>query len=101
MPIFSIVLLYTLKEKEAVKERWKEYFEDLMNVKNKDEAIVICMGITGRGGAMWDQEQISRGEVVKAINSLKMGKAAGVDGNSRDKDRKNQRERERERERER
>ena len=69
-----------LKEKEAVKERWKEYFEDLMNVKNKDEAIVICMGITGRGGAMWDQEQISRGEVVKAINSLKMGKAAGVDG---------------------
>ncbi|WP_435362546.1 hypothetical protein, partial [Klebsiella pneumoniae] len=69
-----------MKDKEAVKERWKEYFDDLMNVKNKDEAIVICMGITGRGGAMWDQEQISRGEVVKAINSLKMGKAAGVDG---------------------
>ena len=69
-----------LKEKGAVKGRWKEYFEKLMNVKNKDEAIVICMGITGGGGATQDQEQISREEVEKAINSLKIGKAAGVDG---------------------
>ncbi|WP_435326057.1 hypothetical protein, partial [Klebsiella pneumoniae] len=69
-----------LKEKGAVKGRWKEYFEKLMNVKNKDEAIVICMGIARWGGATQDQEQISREEVVKAINSLKIGKAAGVDG---------------------
>ena len=39
-----------LREKGAVKERWKEYFENLMNVKNKDEAIVMCVGMTGGGG---------------------------------------------------
>ena len=69
-----------LRTKTAVKERWTEYFENLMNVESKGEASVSCMGISMRGGIVRSQEDIKREEVVHAIGSLKSGKAAGVDG---------------------
>ena len=69
-----------LKDKKAVKERWKEYFEELATVNNEDEAIVTCMGMSGGGGRPAVQGHIGRREVKKAIGRLKFGKAAGVDG---------------------
>ena len=39
-----------IREKEAVKDRWKTYFKDLMNVKGESEAIITCMGLEGGGG---------------------------------------------------
>lgn len=36
-----------LREKEAVKGRWREYFGLLVNIESKDRAIVTCMGMIG------------------------------------------------------
>ncbi len=65
-----------LREKEAVKGRWMEYFENLMNVKSEGEAIVMCMGMIGSGGRLHEQKKIKREEVLKAIGNLKNGKSA-------------------------
>ena len=69
-----------LSEREAVKGRWKEYFEGLMNVENKKEAVVTCMGMEKGGARLNVQGPVSRREVKRAIGRLKMGKAPGVDG---------------------
>ena len=69
-----------LSEREAVKGRWKEYFEGLMNVENKKAAVVTCMGMERGGARLNVQGQVSRREVKRAIGRLKMGKAPGVDG---------------------
>ena len=69
-----------LKMKEAIKRRWKDYFEDLMNVKSVGEAKVTSMGMDGGRNRVGEQEGIRREEVIKAIANLKNGKAAGVDG---------------------
>ena len=69
-----------LKEKTAVKKRWTEYFEKLINVENQGEAIVTCMGVREGSGRMYEHGDIDRGEVVRAIKTLKCGKASGTDG---------------------
>ncbi len=51
-----------LREKEAVKGRWLEYFENLMNVKSEGEAIATCMGMMVGGGRMHEQEKIKMEE---------------------------------------
>ena len=63
-----------IREKEAVKERWKSYFEDLMNVKGESEAIITCIGLEGGGGRAYEQENINKEEVREAIENLKMGR---------------------------
>ena len=69
-----------LSEHEALKGHWKEYFEGLMNVESKKEAVVTCMGMERGGGRLKIQGSISRREVKRAIGRLKMRKAPGVDG---------------------
>ncbi|XP_031639297.1 uncharacterized protein LOC116351343, partial [Contarinia nasturtii] len=61
-----------------VLNRWKEYFDDLLNVDN---------GVTGQNGQYGEEniidgfvpEEISMAEIQAAIQRLKWGKAAGVD----------------------
>jgi len=69
-----------LREKKAIKGRWRTYFENLMNVNSEGEAIVTCMGLMRGGGWVNEQEEIKMKEVREVIGNLKNGKAAGVDG---------------------
>ena len=45
-----------LREKEAVKGRWRTYFENLMNVNRKGETIGTFMGLMRGGGRVHEQE---------------------------------------------
>ena len=56
-----------LNDKKAVKERWKEYFEELAKVNNEDEAIVTCMGMSGGGGRPAVQGHIGRREEKRRL----------------------------------
>ena len=68
-----------LKDGEAVKERWREYFKNLMNVKDGGPAVVTAVILNGVGGVN-REESITHEEVNQAIKRLKNGKAAGIDG---------------------
>ena len=69
-----------VKESRAVRERWREYFEGLMSMKNRERAVITCMGMERGGGKLQVQGPIKRRDVRRAIGRLKMGKAAGIDG---------------------
>ena len=65
---------------ENVKGRWKEYFEDLLNVTEEKEVNVNMCGFEGvKRSKYLGCDEITRAEVDKAIQKLKNGKAAGVD----------------------
>ncbi len=68
-----------LKDGEAVKERWREYFKNLMNVKNGGPGKVTAAVLNG-GGGVYREESIKYEEVNQAIKRLKNGKAEGIDG---------------------
>ena len=69
-----------LVEREQVLGRWGEYFESLLNVTDVRQAAIIAVE-GGRMPRMSNMnEEIGSREVVAAINRLKAGKAAGMDG---------------------
>ena len=57
-----------------VKERWREYFNNLLNVENDKEQLAKPPAVEG------PVLEISRKEVKKAIQSIKKRKAAGFSG---------------------
>ena len=63
-----------LTDARRVMGRWKEYFEELMNVENEREARVEEVTIVDHKVA-----QISKSEVGKALKRMKSGKAVGRD----------------------
>ena len=63
-----------LTSEERVRERWKEYFEELMNEENDRERRVEGIEIVEQ-----DIARISKDEVRKALNRMKKGKAVGPD----------------------
>ena len=56
------------------RERWREYFSNLLNVENVREHLVEVPAVEGPG------QEISREDVKKAIESMKKGKTAGCSG---------------------
>ena len=69
-------------ESGKVRERWKEYFDGLLNVEDGREAEVLAIG--GRGDMPLLQQlndrPIGRGEIESAVKELSVGKAPGMDG---------------------
>ena len=71
-----------MNDKEQVCQRWKEYYDQLLNVRNERESIVSCMGMNsvhGTGRPV-EEREIIREEVCRALKKLKTGKAPGIDG---------------------
>ena len=63
-----------------VRDRWKEYFEELLNVKDERSVDVSGLGVEIVQSEEREEREISLSEVKKALMKVKMGKAAGVDG---------------------
>src|SRR2546425_5548252 len=69
----------TVVEEEGIVQRWKEYYEQLMNEKfdwNKDN--IGNFDVMNREEASVDERLISVYEVRLAIGKAKSGKAAGA-----------------------
>ena len=64
----------------VARNRWAGYFEGLLNVEDEREAIVVAVGgvrmpVLGRE----NEREITRKEVLDAVNETKAGKAPGMD----------------------
>src|SRR2546425_1028106 len=71
----------TIVEEEGIMQRWKEYYEQLLNEEfdwNKDS--IGSIGGTDKVEASVDEREISVSEVRLAIAKAKSGKAAGPSG---------------------
>ena len=62
-----------ITEEKDIKERWRSYFEELMNVENKREERFIAVRTET------EVENISAEEVERAMSKMKKGKATGPD----------------------
>ena len=62
-----------LSEDEEIKERWSEYFGNLLNAENARDAEQTVSPCMGKAGV------VERGEVVRALHKMKYGKACGPD----------------------
>ncbi len=69
-----------LKDGKAMRERWREYLKNLMNVRDGSPAVVTVVVLNGGGGEVYREERITYEEVNQAIIRLRNGKAAGIDG---------------------
>ena len=69
-----------LSASSEVCERWKEYFDGLLNVDEDRQAriTVLTGGSVGRSDMM--NAEVREQEVLEAVNRLKSGKASGMDG---------------------
>ena len=63
-----------LIEDENIRKRWKEYFEELLNVENEQGLLEEALPILG------PLENITLNEVNAAIQSMKLNKASGPTG---------------------
>ena len=69
-----------LIEEDDVKNRWREYFESLFNVRANADINVNMCGFGGvRRSLYLGRECISKDEVTRAMRKLKNGKASCVD----------------------
>ena len=71
-----------LIEKDAVRKRWAEYFERLLNVEEDREPEIVAVGREQRMNVLGELNEalITREEVQEAVREVKVGKAAGLDG---------------------
>ncbi len=65
-----------LIKKEAIRKRWAEYYEGLLNGEEDREPDIVAVGRKlGINEAL-----ITREEVQESVREMKTGKAAGLDG---------------------
>jgi len=71
-----------LIEKDAVRKRWAEYFERLLNVEEDREPEIVAVGRERGMNVLGELNEalITREEVQEAVREMKAGKAAGLDG---------------------
>ena len=69
-----------LTEQKAVKDRWSEYFEQLLNVDDGRAAELTDVRGNEVNGNQEVEVEVSIENVRKAVKKLKKGKAPGVDG---------------------
>ena len=69
-----------LSESSEVCKRWKEYFDELLNVSESGRAEITAR--PGMNMRVFEKANaaVSMKEVLEAISRLKFGKASGVDG---------------------
>src|SRR5437867_11492239 len=69
----------TIVEEEGIMQRWKEYYEQLLNEEfdwNKDS--IGGIGEMNKVEASVDEREISVSEVISAISKAKSGKCGGA-----------------------
>ncbi len=68
-----------LTEKEAVRKRWAEYFEGLLNVEEDREPEIVPVGRERGVNVLGELNEalITRQEVQESVREMKSGKAAG------------------------
>ena len=71
-----------LDEEDDIMERWKRYFEDMLNKKQTDHVVIeeINEGEEQLGEEIRELDEIKVEEVKDSIRLLKRGKTAGHDG---------------------
>ena len=71
-----------LVEEGAVRNRWAEYFEGLLNVEDGREAEIVAVPGNGRMPRLENSNvaDITKEEVEGALSGMKAGKAPGLDG---------------------
>ena len=70
-----------LEDEESVRNRWAEYFEDLLNVndgREMNENEEVNVQVFGRIAV--NESEITAEEVQRVINGMKPGKSPGLDG---------------------
>ena len=60
-----------LTEGDKIRERWREYFNSLLNVENNREPLSEAKPVEG------PIEELTRKEIIEALKKMKTGKAAG------------------------
>lgn len=63
-----------LTDEEKIKERWREYFNNLLNVENERDLLQECPPVEG------PVQDVSEKEVHEAMKKMKTGKATGCSG---------------------
>ena len=79
---FCNVLLWILKDTDGtiltdeklIQERWKSYFEDLLNVENPRDPMEQVEAVQG------PEDEISYTEIEKAVKQMRNNKAPGPSG---------------------
>lgn len=62
-----------LQDQKEIRERWREYFDELLNEENTRE--IFEQGVENQGMV----REVTREEVERAVKKMKNGKAVGVD----------------------
>jgi len=65
-----------LTDEKLIQERWKSYFEKLLNVENPRDPLEHVEAVEG------PEDEISRTEIEKAVKQMRNNKAPGPEWNS-------------------
>ena len=71
-----------LTEEKKIRERWREHFQEIMNVRNdvdENERLLHAMAPAEYDLEDINMESVTNEEIIQAIKSMKNNRAAGID----------------------